>query len=146
MESTYRVVALAAAIVAAASLQAQVTFARILRADREPHDWLSYWVRYSISATASSQITTANAKNLELQSIGRARSLEKFEATALVVDGVRRRSRRRNRPSILDDDVFAGAGSAEPVAGASTAGSPSSRHLVHGHDRHAPARARRQER
>ena len=34
------------------------------------------------------QITTANAKNLELQWIWQARSLEKFEATALVVDGV----------------------------------------------------------
>src|SRR5207302_10902328 len=34
------------------------------------------------------QITPANVKNLELQWIWQARSLEKFEATALAVDGV----------------------------------------------------------
>jgi glucose dehydrogenase len=34
------------------------------------------------------QITAENVKNLELQWIFQARSLEKFEATPLVVDGV----------------------------------------------------------
>jgi alcohol dehydrogenase (cytochrome c) len=38
--------------------------------------------------TSLSQITPANVKNLELQWIYQARSLEKFEATPLVVDGV----------------------------------------------------------
>ena len=82
-------VALAAAIVAAASLQAQVTFDRILRAEREPHNWLSYsGTLFNQRYSPLTQITTANAKNLELQWIWQARSLEKFEATALVVDGV----------------------------------------------------------
>ena len=81
--------AVAAAIAAVASLHGQVTFDRILHADREPHNWLSYSgtplnQRYS----PLTQITTANAKNLELQWVWQARSLEKFEATALVVDGV----------------------------------------------------------
>src|SRR5262245_15597082 len=77
-------------LVVAASLGAQqVTFDRILRSDREPQNWLSYSgtvlnQRYS----PLTQITPANVKNLELQWIWQARSLEKFEATALAVDGV----------------------------------------------------------
>jgi alcohol dehydrogenase (cytochrome c) len=76
-------------LVAAASLQAQVSFERLLNAAREPQNWLTY------SGTVSNerysrltQITPANVKNLELQWIWQARSLEKFEATALAVDGV----------------------------------------------------------
>src|SRR6185369_17640959 len=72
------------------SLLAQdVTFDRIMRPDKEPQNWLSYSgtvqnQRYS----QLTQITPANVKNLELQWIWQARSLEKFEATALAVDGV----------------------------------------------------------
>ena len=81
--------AVAAAIVAVASLQAQVTFDRILHADREPHNWLSYsGTPFNQRYSPLTQINTANAKNLELQWVWQARSLEKFEATALVVDGV----------------------------------------------------------
>jgi alcohol dehydrogenase (cytochrome c) len=68
---------------------AQVTFDRLLHANREPQNWLTYSgspmsQRYSLLT----QITPANAKNLELQWVWQARSLEKFEATPLVVDGV----------------------------------------------------------
>jgi alcohol dehydrogenase (cytochrome c) len=76
-------------LVAAATLQAQVSFERILNAAQEPQNWLTY------SGTVSNerysrltQITPANVKDLEIQWIWQARSLEKFEATALVVDGV----------------------------------------------------------
>src|SRR5947209_19577950 len=67
----------------------QVSFERILGASKEPENWLTYSgttlsQRYSLL----DQITTANVKNLELQWIHQARSLEKFEATALVVDGI----------------------------------------------------------
>jgi alcohol dehydrogenase (cytochrome c) len=70
-------------------LRAQVTFDRILRGETETQDWLSYsggltGQRHS----ALAQITTANVNNLELQWVFQARSLEKFEATPLVVDGV----------------------------------------------------------
>ena len=41
------------------------------------------------------QITPANVKNLELQWVFQARSLEKFEATPLVVDGIMYTVRRR---------------------------------------------------
>ncbi len=71
------------------SLFAQVSFDRIMRADKEPQNWLTYSgsvqsQRYSLLT----QITPDNVKNLELQWVYQARSLEKFEATALVVDGV----------------------------------------------------------
>jgi len=74
-------------------LTAQVPFDRILQADREPQNWLTYsgnvnGERYS----QLTQITPANAKNLELkwvlQSRAPAESGSKYEATSLVVDGV----------------------------------------------------------
>ena len=76
-------------LLAVASLQAQVSFDRILNASREPHNWLSYSgtldnKRHSLLT----QITPENVKNLQLQWLWQARSLEKFEATPLVVDGV----------------------------------------------------------
>jgi alcohol dehydrogenase (cytochrome c) len=76
-------------VLAAASLHAQVSFDRILQADREPHNWLSYSgtldnQRYS----RLTQITPENVKNLQPQWVWQARSLEKFEATPLVVNGV----------------------------------------------------------
>ena len=71
------------------SVQAQVTFERIVNAASEPQNWLSY------SATVDNQrysrldsIDTSNVANLELEWVWQARSLEKFEATALVVDGI----------------------------------------------------------
>src|SRR5947207_11409051 len=70
----------------------QVPFERILNANKEPQNWLTYGgtffnQRYSLL----NQITTDNAKNLELQWVLQVRSLDgttKFEATPLVVDGV----------------------------------------------------------
>jgi alcohol dehydrogenase (cytochrome c) len=84
-----RLAVLSLALLAAAPLRAQVTFDRIVHADREPANWLSYSgtpanQRYS----RLEQITAANAKSLQLQWIWQAHSLEKFEATPLVVDGV----------------------------------------------------------
>jgi alcohol dehydrogenase (cytochrome c) len=81
--------ALLAAAAVVASLDAQVSFERILDARREPHNWLSYSgtldnQRYS----PLTQITPANVRNLEITWIWQARSLEKFETTPLVVDGV----------------------------------------------------------
>ena len=76
-------------LLAAASLQAQVTFDRILSPEREPQNWLSYsGTVFNQRFSPLTQITSANVKNLQLQWVWQARSLEKFEATALVVDGV----------------------------------------------------------
>src|SRR4029078_7660533 len=78
-----------AALVAVDTVRAQVGFERILRGESEMQDWLTYsggvmGQRHSPLA----QITPANAKNLELQWVFQVRSLEKFEATPLVADGV----------------------------------------------------------
>ena len=71
------------------TLDAQVSFDRLLNAEREPHNWLSYSgtldnQRYS----RLTQITPGNVKGLQLAWVWQNRSLEKFEATPLVVDGV----------------------------------------------------------
>lgn len=71
------------------SVWSQVTFDRILGADKEPQNWLTYSgslmsQRYS----PLTQITPDNVKDLELQWVFQAHSLEKFEATPLVVDGI----------------------------------------------------------
>ena len=78
-----------AACAVAVSLQAQVSFERVLQNEKEPHNWLSYSgaldnQRYS----RLTQITPGNVKNLQLAWVWQNRSLEKFEATPLVVDGV----------------------------------------------------------
>jgi alcohol dehydrogenase (cytochrome c) len=73
----------------AATGWSQVTFNRIVSADKEPQNWLTYsGTTLSQRHSALTQITPDNAKNLQLQWVYQARSLEKFEATALVVDGV----------------------------------------------------------
>jgi len=73
----------------ACTASAQITFDRIVNANKEPQNWITYsgtplGQRHSLLT----QITPANVKNLELQWIFQAQSLEKFEATPLVVDGV----------------------------------------------------------
>jgi alcohol dehydrogenase (cytochrome c) len=80
---------LALLILASISLQAQVSFDRLLHPEKEPHNWLTYsgnvlGQRYSLL----NQINTNNAKNLEMQWVWQAQSLEKFETTSLVLDGV----------------------------------------------------------
>jgi alcohol dehydrogenase (cytochrome c) len=66
-----------------------VPFDRILRANQEPQNWLTY------SGTTMSQrysllnkITPENAKDLTLKWVFQSKSLEKHEVTPLVVDGV----------------------------------------------------------
>jgi alcohol dehydrogenase (cytochrome c) len=71
------------------SLPAQVTLDRLLHPEREPQNWLTYSGNYSAQRYSTlDQITRDNAKNLELQWVFQARSLEKFESTPLVVDGI----------------------------------------------------------
>ena len=73
----------------ATTLAAQVGFDRQLRAEREPQNWLTYSGNLSNQRHSPlTQITPDNVRNLELQWVWQARSLEKFEATALVVNGV----------------------------------------------------------
>ena len=70
-------------------VDAQVTFERLLNADQEPHNWLTYSGTYSSNRHSRlDQITPSNVDNLELKWAFQARSLENFTATPLVVDGI----------------------------------------------------------
>lgn len=69
--------------------EAQVSWERLLNANREPQNWLTYsgsvlGQRHSPLA----EIHAGNVKDLELKWVFQAASFEKFEATPLVVDGI----------------------------------------------------------
>lgn len=86
---TQRAFVLALVVLASASLGAQVSFDRILRAQSEPQNWLTYsgnlqGHRHSLLT----QVTPGNVRNLELAWAFQALSLEKFEATPIALDGV----------------------------------------------------------
>jgi alcohol dehydrogenase (cytochrome c) len=88
MNRSLSALALAAASLAV-PLPAQVSFDRLLHAADTPQDWLNYSGGYlSQRYSPLGQITPANVANLEQKWVFQARSLEKFEATPLVVDGV----------------------------------------------------------
>ena len=71
------------------SLLAQVSYERILEANKEPQNWLTYSGTFqSQRHSLLDEITPENVNNLEQKWIFQARSLEKFEATPLVVDGI----------------------------------------------------------
>ncbi|HEV3332865.1 MAG TPA: PQQ-binding-like beta-propeller repeat protein [Bryobacteraceae bacterium] len=73
----------------AGALPAQVSFDRVLNANKEPNNWLTYsGTTLSQRHSLLNQITPANVKDLELRWVYQVKSLEKFEATPLVVDGV----------------------------------------------------------
>src|SRR5689334_19635253 len=68
---------------------AQAPFERIVRAVREPENWLTYsGTLQGTRHSALDRIDLKNAANLDLKWIYQAQSLEKFEATPLVVDGI----------------------------------------------------------
>ena len=72
-----------------ATLPAQVTYERILQAEKEPGNWLTYSGTYKGHHYSTlDQIKRDNVRNLELKWVFQARSLEKFQAAPLVVDGV----------------------------------------------------------
>jgi alcohol dehydrogenase (cytochrome c) len=74
---------------AACRLPAQVTADQLLHAAEAPKNWLTYSGAYfSQRYSGVTQITPANAKNLEQKWIFQADSLQRFEATPLVVDGI----------------------------------------------------------
>ncbi len=79
----------AGALLLTAHLGAQVTYERILRAEQEPGNWLTYNRTYdSRHHSPLDEINRENAGDLELKWVFQAKSLEKFESTALAVDGV----------------------------------------------------------
>jgi alcohol dehydrogenase (cytochrome c) len=79
----------AVGLVAVASLEAQVSHDRLLKAASEPQNWLTYSGGFAAHRYSGlTQVTPANVKGLELQWAFQALSLEKFEATPLALDGV----------------------------------------------------------
>ena len=69
--------------------RAQVTNERLLHPGDEPQNWLSYSGSYASQRySLLRQIDPANVKNLELKWVFQAQSLQKFESTPLVVDGI----------------------------------------------------------
>src|SRR5271154_1174233 len=70
------------------SMMAQVSFDRILTANKEPQNWLTYSGNLSGQRYSElTQIRPDNVKSLEMQWAFQARSTEKFETTPIVVDG-----------------------------------------------------------
>jgi alcohol dehydrogenase (cytochrome c) len=85
--------------VAAQSLP--VTYERLLKADREPGNWLMYSNTYnSWRFSRLDQINPQNVKDLRVKWLFQGRHQEKFETTPLVVDGIMYLTRPEN-------DVFA---------------------------------------
>src|SRR5258706_7305050 len=81
--------AVAVLIGAALAVQGQVTHNRLLNADKEPQNWLTYGGGFASQRYSTlSQINPTNVKDLQMQWAFQQRSIEKFEATPLVVDGV----------------------------------------------------------
>ena len=73
----------------AATAQAQVSADRLRDAAREPHNWLTYNGSYaSTHHSTLNQLRPDNVARLDLKWVWQANSLEKLEATPLVVDGV----------------------------------------------------------
>jgi len=84
-----RLLSLCSFVVLSVPLWSQVTSERLLNATKEPQNWLTYSGSYKSQRYSTlSQITPENAKDLTLAWVWQNRSLEKFEATPLVVDGV----------------------------------------------------------
>jgi alcohol dehydrogenase (cytochrome c) len=68
---------------------ARATYERILHAEREPQNWLTYGGSYASQRYSPlTEITRTNVGNLRLKWLWRPRYLEKMETTPLVVDGV----------------------------------------------------------
>src|SRR6478672_753695 len=70
-------------------LGAHGTYERLTLAAREPHNWLIYSGAYNSQRYSTlDQITPANVKTLEQKWVFQAESLQKFETTPLVLDGI----------------------------------------------------------
>ena len=75
--------------VCALTLTAQVSYERILKAEDEPGNWMTYSGTYlSHHYSKLDQINTDSVKNLELKWVVQASSPDKLQSTPLVVDDV----------------------------------------------------------
>jgi alcohol dehydrogenase (cytochrome c) len=68
---------------------ADVTYQDIVNAQSTPRNWLTFSGSYAgLRYSTLSQITPANAKNLEIKWVYQVDSVQKMESTPIVVDGV----------------------------------------------------------
>jgi len=82
-------IALTAVLALGQFLAAQVSPERLLNAQKEPQNWLTYsGSYYSQRYSPLNQIRPTNARDLELKWVYQTRSLERREFTPLVVNGV----------------------------------------------------------
>jgi alcohol dehydrogenase (cytochrome c) len=80
-----------------------VTYERLLKADQEPGNWLTYSGTYNgWRFSRLNQITAQNVKNLRVKWLFQGRHTEKFETTPLVVDGIMYLTRPENAIYALD--------------------------------------------
>ena len=81
--------AFVALLLIAGSLRAQVTYDRMLHADHEPQNWLTYSGGYFSQRYSSlTQVNRDNVKTLQLKWAHPFHTLQKIEDTPLVVDGI----------------------------------------------------------
>jgi alcohol dehydrogenase (cytochrome c) len=92
------------ALLLPAALPAQsVTPERILRADAEPHNWLTYSGTYASQRyTTLRQIGRSNVRNLEQQWVLQGQVLGAWQSSPLVVDGVMYLTQRPNDVLAVD--------------------------------------------
>jgi alcohol dehydrogenase (cytochrome c) len=89
MMTSRRLLTLVIVAALAEAALAQVTSDRLLNAQKEAHNWLTYSGTYLSQRYSSlTQITPANARDMELKWVFQARWLDYYQATPLVVDGI----------------------------------------------------------
>ncbi|MEO6801949.1 MAG: PQQ-dependent dehydrogenase, methanol/ethanol family [Granulicella sp.] len=76
-------------LISGSSLNAQVTYDRMLHPDREPQNWLTYGGDYASHRYSQlAEINKENVNNLQLKWIHRFTTMKNAENTPLVVDGI----------------------------------------------------------
>jgi alcohol dehydrogenase (cytochrome c) len=86
-----------------ACTHAQVSYQRLLGADHEPQNWLTYSGRYAgWRYSELDQINTGNASRLAMQWTFQVGDLGQFETTPLVVDGVLYGTGQNDRAFAID--------------------------------------------
>ena len=97
-------------MLAAACTPAQVTYNRILDAAKEPGNWLTYSGNYAGHRYSPlAQISDQNVARLKPAWVYQVNSLQKFETTPLVVDGIMYVSEPPSNVTALDTRTGAAA-------------------------------------
>jgi alcohol dehydrogenase (cytochrome c) len=93
----------AALLLSAVGTHAQVTYERLLSADRDSKNWLTYSGRYSgWRYSTLSQIDLGNASHLAMQWAFQVGDMGQFETTPIVVDGVLYGTGQNDRAFAID--------------------------------------------